>query len=78
MKHNLYWDARGEEIRVSRQDVLQGLAPARTRHELEIEGRTLALTNLDKPLFPEAGLTKRDLGACDRLGRRGGLGAGEG
>jgi len=30
---------------------------ARTRHEIEIEGRTLALTNLDKPLYP-SGYTK--------------------
>jgi bifunctional non-homologous end joining protein LigD len=29
--------------------------------EVELEGRTLRLTNLDKPLYPSAGFAKRDL-----------------
>jgi bifunctional non-homologous end joining protein LigD len=34
--------------------------PVRGGVEVEVEGRTLRLTNLDKVLWPEAGFTKRD------------------
>ena len=32
--------------------------PAPKRVEVEIEGRTLSLSNLDKPMYPEAGFAK--------------------
>ena len=32
--------------------------PAAKRHEVEIDGRRLSLSNLDKVLYPEAGFTK--------------------
>jgi bifunctional non-homologous end joining protein LigD len=32
--------------------------PAAKRLEVEIEGRRLSLSNLDKPMFPAAGFTK--------------------
>src|SRR5262249_43500123 len=35
--------------------------PVRGGVEVEVEGRRLKLTNLDKTLYPDAGLTKRDV-----------------
>lgn len=32
--------------------------PEHGDHQLEVDGRTLRLTNLDKPLYPDAGVTK--------------------
>src|SRR5215218_9972872 len=36
-------------------------APVDTSREVEVEGRRLRLTNLDRVLWPEAGYTKGDL-----------------
>ena len=49
--------AEGQEARHGcREEV--GRVPARRAVEVEVEGRRLTLTNLDKVLYPEAGFTK--------------------
>lgn len=41
---------------------MESLVPRdRKRVQLEIEGKRLTLTHLDKPFWPELGLTKGDL-----------------
>ncbi|MFZ6005487.1 MAG: non-homologous end-joining DNA ligase [Actinomycetota bacterium] len=36
-------------------------APERSEHTVELDGRTLKITNLDKVLYPEAGFTKAEV-----------------
>ena len=52
---------RGRPARPRRSKLLAHLRGLRENDTLEVEGRHLQLTHLDKPMWPDDGLTKRDL-----------------